>query len=328
MLTHMTHIIYVQHFGSIQHKLGVPKLYQTSHLEYLTHLSVYNPYTALPDRSSDQSQMNFSIDTDRSFGSPNTSSSPKQHAQTRSKSWSPLNIITLNCQSLVNKRADFSEVVDRTNLDIIIGTESWLRPDNFMAEFSPPSYNVHRRDRLDKMGGGVFLAVRNTLTSSTDPTLEVNAELLWCTISLEHQQSLTIGAFYRPPNTGADVLEKVHISVSRFANNCNKVIMLAGYFNLPDIDWTIPTIKNQCRTPAIHNQLLNTLAIHSLIQLNQTATRENNILDLITTNSPNLVNRIEILPGISDHHAIVTEENSMPLVGKKTADLSSFTTEH
>ena len=186
-----------------------------------------------------------------------------------------------------------------------------------MAEFSPPSYNVHRRDRLDKMGGGVFLAVRNTLTSSTDPTLEVNAELLWCTISLEHQQSLTIGAFYRPPNTGADVLEKVHISVSRFANNCNKVIMPAGYFNLPDIDWTIPTIKNQCRTPAIHNQLLNTLAIHSLIQLNQTATRENNILDLITTNSPNLVNRIEILPGISDHHAIVTEENAMPLVVKK-----------
>ena len=99
--------------------------------------------------------------------------------------------------------------------------------------------------------------------------------------------------------------------------NCNKIIMLAGDFNLPDIDWTIPTIKNKCRTPAIHSQLLNTLADHSLTQLNQTATRENNILDLITTNSPNLVNRIEILPGISDHHAIFTEVNTMPLVGKK-----------
>ena len=93
--------------------------------------------------------------------------------------------------------------------------------------------------------------------------------------------------------------------------------MLAGDFNLPDMDWTIPTIENQFRTPAIHSQLLNTLADHSLIQLNQTATRENNILDLITTNSPNLVNRIEILPGISDHHAIFTEVNTMPLVGKQ-----------
>ena len=156
----------------------------------------------------------------------------------------------------------------------------------------------------------------------------VNAELLWCTISLEHQKSLTIGAFYRPPNTGAEILDQLHLSLSRFANNCNKIIMLAGYFNLPAIDWTIPTIKNQCRTPSIHSQLLNMLAGHSLIQLNQTATRENNILDLITTNSPNLVNRIEILPGISDHHAIFTEVNTMPLVGKKNnADPSSFTTE-
>ena len=278
-------------------------------------LSTYNPYTALSD--SDQSQMNFSIDTDRSFGPPITSSSPKPPAQTRSKSRPPLRILTLNCQSLVNKRADFSELVDRTNPDIIVGTESWLTPDHFTAEFFPPSYNVHRRDRLDNRGGGVFLAVRNTLTSSTDPTLEVNAELLWCTISLEHQKSLTIGAFYRPPNTGAEVLDQLHLSLSRFANNCSKVIMLAGDFNLPDIDWTIPTIKNQCRTPAIHNQLLNTLADHSLSQLNQTATRENNILDLITTNSPNLVNRIEILPGISDHHAIFTEVDTKPLVGKK-----------
>ena len=101
------------------------------------------------------------------------------------------------------------------------------------------------------------------------------------------------------------------------ANNYNKAIMLAGDFTLPDIGWTITTIKNQCRTPAIHNQLLNTLADHSLTQLNQTATRENNILDLTTTNSPNLVNRIEIFPGLSDHHAIFTEVNSTPLVGKK-----------
>ena len=218
-------------------------------------LSTYNPYTALSLSDSDQSQMDF---TNRSFGSPITSSSPKPHALTKTKSRSPLRILTLNCQSLVNKRADFSELVDRSNPDIIIGTESWLRPDHFTAEFFPPSYTVDRKNRLDKRGGGVFIAIRNTLTSSTGPTLEVNAELLWCTISLEHQKSLTIGAFYRPPNTGAEILDQLHISLSRFANNCNKIIMLAGDFNLHDIDWIIPTIKNQCRTPAIHSQLLNT----------------------------------------------------------------------
>ena len=69
-----------------------------------------------------------------------------------------------------------------------------------------------------------------------------------------------------PLNTGAEILDQLHLSLSRFANNCNKIIMLAGDFNLHDLDWTVPTIKNQCRTPAIHSQLLNTLADHSLIQ--------------------------------------------------------------
>ncbi len=73
-------------------------------------LSTYNPYTALSLSDSDQSQMDFSIDTNRSFGSPITSSSPKPHALTKTKSRSPF-------------------------------------------------YNVHRKDRLDNRGGGVFLAI-------------------------------------------------------------------------------------------------------------------------------------------------------------------------
>ncbi len=68
-----------------------------------------------------------------------------------------------------------------------------------------------------------------------------------------------------------DHVSRTHICLP-FVDNGNKVIMLGGDFNLPDIDWTIPTIKNQCTTPAIHNQLLNTLADHSLTQLKDAKT--------------------------------------------------------
>ena len=176
---------------------------------------------------------------------------------------------------------------------------------------------MHRKDRTDKRGGGVLIAVRNTITSTHDTTLDVDAEVLWCSIKLQNQKSMAIGAFYRPPNTGAEVLDQLQISLSKFADNCKKTIILAGEFNLPDIDWTIPIIKTACRKPVLHQQLITLLDDYSLTQTNRFETRGNNILDLVVTNSPNLINRTEIIPGISDHHAIFTEVNAIQLVNKK-----------
>ena len=135
--------------------------------------------------------------------------------------------------------------------------------------------------------------------------LEVDAELLWCQISLKNQRNLTIGAFCRPPNTGAEVLEQLNLSLSRFINSTSSTVVLTGDFNLLDIDWSISVVKGQSRNSRLQSKLLEIIDDHSLTQLNENETRENSILDL-SINNPNLISRIETIPGISDHHAIFT----------------------
>ena len=46
-------------------------------------------------------------------------------------------------------------------------------------------------------------------------------------------------------------------------------------------------------------------------------TRKNNILDLFISKAPSLVNRIEVLPGLSDHDAILAEFDAS-LQGRET----------
>ena len=124
-----------------------------------------------------------------------------------------------------------------------------------------------------------------------------------------NQRNLTVGSFCRPPNSGIKALDQLKISLSRFANNSTSMIILAGDFNLPDISWNILTTKQHCWNTDLHTQLLDIVNDLSLTQH-----KRNNILDLLLTNTPNLVNRVEVRPGISDHQAICTEVNTNPII--------------
>ena len=94
------------------------------------------------------------------------------------------------------------------------------------------------------------------------------------------------------------------------------MILLVADFNLPYIDWDILEIKEQCRNANIH-KLLETAQDYFLSQLNRHVIRESNSLDILLTNAPNLVSRVETLPGITDHHAIFTEINTITYVNQK-----------
>ena len=237
------------------HHCGMPNF--SSSIFDTFNLSSHNSFAALSDSEVSEHSLNISISTDRSLGSPITSSSPKQYRRNGMKTQPPLRILTLNCQSIVNKRADLAEFLDRTNPYIIIATESWLTPNHYTSEFFPPSYHVHRKDRTDKRGGGVLIAVRNTITSTHDTTLDVDAEVLWCSIKLQNQKSMAIGAFYRPPNTGAEVLDQLQISLSKFADNCKKNHYPGRRLQSPRHRLGHPNHKNRmqktCPPPTVNN---------------------------------------------------------------------------
>jgi hypothetical protein len=58
--------------------------------------------------------------------------------------------------------------MDATEADIIMGSESWLRPEIKSSEIFPPGFKVFRKDRTSGAGGGVgvFLLVSEKYNSS------------------------------------------------------------------------------------------------------------------------------------------------------------------
>ena len=65
--------------------------------------------------------------------------------------------------------------------DIIFGCESQLNSDYPTSSAFPPSYTIHRADRLDRDGGGNFIAVISFIPSYVieDLSVDPDDESLW-----------------------------------------------------------------------------------------------------------------------------------------------------
>ena len=262
----------------------------------------------------------FSFDTFTSPGPPLDMSSPIPQSQKSKKTTKKsIRLLSVNCQSVVNKRASFQNMVDSCNPDIVVATETWLRPDHADGEIGEAGkfsneYKIHRRDRdKGRVGGGVFVAVRNDLESTRQEDLEEpDCELAWLKVDIQGTKSLYVGGYYRPHEGDTDSARHLCDSLSRICNHTQSHIWLAGDFNYPGIDWTDRTIKSECRHVTRHSEFLDTLDATPLEQIIQEPTREGNTLDLFLTSNKTLINRASVLPGISDHDAVFVESNITP----------------
>ena len=111
------------------------------------------------------------------------------------------------------------------------------------------------------------------------------------------------------------------------ASSCNKPITLhrrsshniiiGGDFKLPGIDWE--TWHTGSTNESQHEVLLDFLLNNSLSLPISQATRpiSSSILDLLITSSPNLIENIQAVPGISDHLAIIFDVSLKPRIPKK-----------
>ncbi|KAI8495879.1 hypothetical protein Bbelb_262950 [Branchiostoma belcheri] len=66
-------------------------------------------------------------------------------------------------------------------------------------------------------------------------------------------------------------------------------------------------MKPNPRYPGLHNMFIDILSDHGLEQMVDRPTRGENTLYLIVTNNPQLIPRVEVLPGLSDHDAVFCE---------------------
>ena len=103
-------------------------------------------------------------------------------------------------------------------------------------------------------------------------------------------------------------IEQLNLSLQGL-NRSNATVWLAGDFNAPHIDWSIPGIIQGSPQAAIHEELLTVIQDNGLENVVLEPTRGKNILDLFLTNHPSKVNWVEIMPQISNHSTVFVEVN-------------------
>ena len=123
----------------------------------------------------------------------------KPKVKSETKSGSNLKCFIINFQSFFNKKEELDHIVKEKGIDVIIGTETWLTPDIKNSELLLDSFDVYRRDRLGKKGGGVMVCVRKGLNSECH-FISNNSESIFVKLNFNGKRPVIIGSIYRPPD--------------------------------------------------------------------------------------------------------------------------------
>lgn len=188
--------------------------------------------------------------------------------------------------------------------DIIGVSESHLSDavcdDDIMLE----NYNCFRRDR-NRHGGGVLLYVHNSFSCHRRTDLECDdLELLWCEVQLTNHKLLA-GVCYRPPNQNAQSIENfiecLNDSLLSITASSNQTTVLMGDFNDRCSLWHSDHSNSE-----LGLKLVNLLSSFNMSQLIESPTRNDYLLDLLITDSPECVFDTGVLDPIDQlDHSII-----------------------
>jgi len=250
---------------------------------------------------------------------PLHSSTPerKDKSSKRKPKTPPLRILNINCQSIKKKQDRIENIIDSTKPDIIMATETWLDPTITDNQVFPPNYRLWRNDRKSGTGGGVLIAIKNTLLSTDIPELQTDCEIIWAKIQLVGAKTLLICCYYQPKTSDEHSLHEFQESLNRASSPKDSILLIGGDFNLPGWDWKSKVLKPNTPHPAIHHRFADCLDDNALTQLVEEPTRNRNTLDLMITNIPSKVLRLSVIPGISDHEAVFMELDTRPVSHKQ-----------
>ncbi|KAL8579531.1 hypothetical protein ACOMHN_025484 [Nucella lapillus] len=118
------------------------------------------------------------------------------------------------------------------------------------------------------------------------------------------------GYFRVSANPPKESLIQFESSVRRAAATNEVQLLIGGDLNFPDWDWSTMTLKPSSSHPDLHRRFIDFLHDVGLEQVVIEPTRLENTLDLVMTNCPSLIPRVEILPGLSDHEVVYVEYNT------------------
>ena len=190
----------------------------------------------------------------------------------------------------------FQDLVYSENSDVVCVNETWLNSTISDNEILHPRFSIFRKDRKERSGSGVLIAVKtNSFKTVKEFLLDEydlqELEIVSTELRTVTDKKILYCCCYRPPDANQCWMEKFKFYLQTVCAHYENIIM-AGDFNLPNIHWD--TLENtSCVNELVSVELLND---HYLSQLINAPTRGNIILDLVITNMPDLVSLTQILP--------------------------------
>ena len=136
-------------------------------------------------------------------------------------------------------------------------------------------------------------------------------ELIFGTIKIDKNKSLTAVSYYRPPNkTDKAYMATTNKEISALrSQNKNNIFLVGGDFNLPDINWSDTSIEGSQYHLMVNQTILDMVVFNNLEQLVDFPTRKDKTLDLIFSSRPSYMVGCKPLPSIgnSDHDVILLD---------------------
>ena len=236
-------------------------------------------------------------------------SNPTDNITTGRQSLFP-KVLVLNARSIRNKVFDLQALLLTDCVDIIALTETWLDDYFLDSELHLNDYNIFRKDRSNRCGGGVLLAIKDQISCIHRTDLETESEMLALEIHPNPTCSILLAVFYRPPNADESFLADFRYFLDKYSGTGLTNLVVVGDFNFPNIDWNLgcPTGSDPETV-----EFCNILDDFFLLQNNLHVTRDTsnpgsngNILDLVLTNDEFLVDDVLVHPNAfdSDHHPL------------------------
>nr|VZI45770.1 unnamed protein product [Spirometra erinaceieuropaei] len=200
----------------------------------------------------------------------------------------PLKIVLANQeQSILPKLDELKIHICDLSPDIVSLTETWLSENVDDRELMLPGFQLSRRDRRERQGGGVVTYVKHgLLVSEKTEQFACSAETIWLNIRVPGSHSLEVLTAYRPPRSDPEADARLLEELGRFALRPDVLIM--GDFNAPLIDWSSlyargPELAFDRRF--LDMALRSFLTQHVLFPTRVREGQQSNCLDLVLTES-------------------------------------------